>query len=407
MSKNRKPKGQPLTLRQMEQQRKKDFRQKLLLVAKASGTEDGCRYMTPEDIDEMYRLRFRSVRIEPASSDIPSRLLKEIRYMLDKFLADHKFRFTEGGEEISYKDYLSAGRALVYYLSTGDRQKYPTILHEKFARLIQAVDEDHKPTEMIHHVSGLLCLYISRINRRLYWLDHHMEFKDGHLYDCLYMHTENPVKKPVAVRNVVRTVFRVGWTFASHGMEWSVVRMGDLGIPTTKPDRMVDVYIQSHALVRLKERVDCEASSMLHFHLFWAFKDLKVAKLGTQSLIEFRLHQKKVGYFVFDIVDNILVVKTFLFLTMDGTPEGDNLRETLGLQAIDKQYLGIDRLSTFVASDIKDNQEVKEHFVQAGCTDLFGLKKQEYNLQQEMKKAGTIASYLRRPEAIEETLMQA
>ncbi len=407
MSKNRKPKKQSLTHRQMEQQRKKEFKQKLLLIARASGAEDGFRYITQEDVDAMYALRFRSVRIEPASSDIPSRLLKEIRYMLDKFLADHKFRIIEGGEEVSYKDYLAAGRALVYYLTIGEKGKYPTILHEKFDRLIEAVDEDHKPTDMISYIGGLLCMYISRINRRLYWLDHHMEFKDGLLYDCLYMHTENPEKLNVSVRNGLRTVYRVGWTFTSHGMEWSTVRKGDLCIPTASPDRMLDVYIQSHALIRLKERVDCEASSMLHFHLFWALKELKIEKLGTQSLIEFRLYQKKVGYLVFDLAGNIMVIKTFLFLTMDGTPEGDHLREKLGLQAIDKRYLEIDRLSTFIGSDIKDNQELKEHFEQAGCTDLFKLERQEYNVKKGMKKAGTIASYLKRPEETEASLMLA
>jgi hypothetical protein len=69
----------------------------------------------------------------------------------------------------------------------------------------------------------------------------------------------------------------------------------------------------------------------------------------------------------------VLLLKTFLFITCDGTPEGDKLRKILGLSKWDKKYLAIDRLSSFLNSDIQENAGLCEIFKEADCGQLLSI----------------------------------
>jgi hypothetical protein len=46
----------------------------------------------------------------------------------------------------------------------------------------------------------------------------------------------------------------------------------------------------------------------------------------------------KIGYFVVEPVNDMLVIKTFLFITHNCTPEGDKLKELTGLGKSDISY---------------------------------------------------------------------
>ena len=81
------------------------------------------------------------------------------------------------------------------------------------------------------------------------------------------------------------------------------------------------------------------------------------------------------GYFRGDIIEGRIILRTFLFITNNGTPEGDRLLANTGLKKEDKNYLAIDKISTFIKSDIDTNQRVKEIFVNAGCGSIFEIDK--------------------------------
>lgn len=74
----------------------------------------------------------------------------------------------------------------------------------------------------------------------------------------------------------------------------------------------------------------------------------------------FRIQQEKAGCFTTRIVEGKIILTTFLFLTNNSTPEGDALYNNKGITRNDKSYLAIDKLSSFVNSDIKTNERVKK-----------------------------------------------
>jgi hypothetical protein len=83
--------------------------------------------------------------------------------------------------------------------------------------------------------------------------------------------------------------------------------------------------------------------------------------------------QSRVGYFVADVVEGKLLLRTFLFITNEGTPEARKLAEISGLCKLDVKYWKIDKLSTFLKSDIVLKPEIKKIFMDAGCGGLFNL----------------------------------
>jgi hypothetical protein len=88
-----------------------------------------------------------------------------------------------------------------------------------------------------------------------------------------------------------------------------------------------------------------------------------------------RLDGCKIGYLLFTLCENMLIGRTFLFLTQSGCPEGQTKNERFGIGAYEKEYLKIDRLAMFLQSDILYDKSIAAMLTECGCVDLVKLKK--------------------------------
>jgi hypothetical protein len=142
------------------------------------------------------------------------------------------------------------------------------------------------------------------------------------------------------------------------------------------PDLPIRVYIQQHAIERLMERTYCPFPHWIHAYLIDALETPNVIRLqDDRFLIEYRMVGIKIGYFLATLVDGELLIRTFLFVTHNGTPEGRKLEESTGLQKEDKKYLSIDNLRALANSDIEQNVIVHKLFLNAGLGSLLELCK--------------------------------
>jgi hypothetical protein len=140
--------------------------------------------------------------------------------------------------------------------------------------------------------------------------------------------------------------------------------------------------------------MDGLVTGFLHYSIFDSFQNIKVCKNKKGDLLfEYRFFGKKTGYFKGDIIDGKLILRTFLFLTNNGTPEGEKLHDNTGIEKQDKIYLTIDKLSTFINSDIADNPKLKNIFIKAGCSSIFEIDKSLYMPPTEEKEK-TIAAFI-------------
>jgi hypothetical protein len=71
------------------------------------------------------------------------------------------------------------------------------------------------------------------------------------------------------------------------------------------------------------------------------------------------------------------------------------LKENTGLNKVDIKYLNIDKLRTFINSDIVKNERIKNIFIDAGCGGLFDLKFDEPDAYKgNVKLAEEMSKYL-------------
>ena len=144
------------------------------------------------------------------------------------------------------------------------------------------------------------------------------------------------------------------------------------------------LYISTHTLARLRERLNI-TPGIMHQILLLSFLEPKINHRwnGDKSHVEFRLAGEKVGYLVVELHGSILMIHTFLFLTNNGTYEGEKLGRLLSVVKEDKKYLEIDTLPAFNAYHIDQNEKLSKLFIEAGCGSLLKLGNlQEFTINQ-------------------------
>lgn len=135
------------------------------------------------------------------------------------------------------------------------------------------------------------------------------------------------------------------------------------------------VYAQAHVFHQLEARLDLPwLADLLHYHLGLSLRAPKIIPVGADEyLVEFRVNRHEVGYLVAVRMGEMVVVKTFLLITMLGTPEGDRLGSKLGVQPADLRTLDLNRLSTYFNSDVRTDPVLTRLLREAGCGDVFAV----------------------------------
>jgi hypothetical protein len=206
---------------------------------------------------------------------------------------------------------------------------------------------------------------------------------DGRISHYIYFRQHRPEKKRIRLPNgEVRLAVRLTIVIPL-GIEWPEVFSinlppSDFGKKGVNAQKELPVYITAHALNRIEERLGCASQGFTQFEIFRNLFECR-NKLRTikpalgKLLVEYQLYDKKVGYLVISIPKNVILIHTFLLITSNSTPEGALLRKQLGFGKLDKAYLGIDKLQTFVHSDIFQYEDTRQLFINAGCESLIEL----------------------------------
>lgn len=153
--------------------------------------------------------------------------------------------------------------------------------------------------------------------------------------------------------------------------DWPLLRPSELGFEDMDDSVAMPLYAQQHALNRFEERTSFPSGYVQAFltNLF-AHGTPRFQFFGGRSLLECYIGKHKVGYFVITPHDGKWIVRTFLFLTNDGTPEGRRLAELTDWQRMDRKHLMVDRMDAFLAYDISGDAGLRKLFVKAGCGSL-------------------------------------
>lgn len=356
--------------------------------------------------DRLYRIRFHPGRVITIG-EIPSAVVKEVKWFILNLLKVEKLPFTLDGQllDISLYEYFTTGLTVITYAMNLKEHEYDQAMEVKqlLEPAIQALGSDDMYQKALHlyfSVMNTAALTCSDLRESLYTVRHALKNNMGGIpgvYYCAVIHRFHTEQVGVTLDDKTRPALRLGWALPEPEAHLKFIEVDPqkTGLKGTKP---LGVFIQSHAFDRLQERIDGFDPGLLHFNLYDTFLNPKIHRDDNGRLLfEYRIFGNKVGYFRGDLADGRIILRTFLFLTNNGTPEGKKLHKNTGLMKEDKMFLAIDKLSTFVTSDIVKNEHIRDIFIKAGCESILGINKglslfpEDYKEQQ---LAGLIGSYL-------------
>jgi len=177
--------------------------------------------------------------------------------------------------------------------------------------------------------------------------------------------------------------------------QWVHFNPAQFGITHISDTRAKPLFIQHHALNRFEERTySPKGYVQIYLAKTFIYGTPDVIVYRGQVLIACHCARHKVGYFLVSYHGDKWVIRTFLFLTNEGTPEGTKLKEIVGLEKEDAKYLMIDRVTAFLDYDIEHDQRLRDLFETAGCGSLFNYIKLFVRPEDNVKNSASIANYL-------------
>lgn len=372
---NNKIQENPLKL---QAKHKRDYLSRLNMVCDNLVGRGWFELIPAVDLDSIYEKRYPSLTVNRApDATIDVNRWQIYRKTLSELLGAPAFDVTE--QSIPLKTMLSEGLTLIHFLSMMAEKRFPR------SEELRAV---FKP--FLITTNGYYSYIADQFAFLLFLMDVRSgNFQDGFLHadrtqtnigkvpatpNTIIVHLYKPIISNVTIKGSKREVVAVN-RFVPKGISLQVkFRPSAIGLQSAADDPL-PVYIQRHALHRLDERLGLKANNV-HSHLFFSLYEQPVNYvLGNScTLIEFNMYEYKVGYLLTTMHDDKLVIRSFLFLTNDGTPEGRKLRALTGLTKIDKKYLDIDKLTTFTAYRIHEDAQLDAIFREAGCGSLLDAR---------------------------------
>jgi hypothetical protein len=376
------------------------FRIATMRYLTAMGIPDLFKAMHKEDIEAYYRTRIGTVRLIPEPGiKFQRRTLNMMRDLLSAFLKQTIIK--EKGGSFTLEDHVTAGLALA-----GSVSRFEDTRHESTRNAIKLLapivnyytDKRKEPARQLKDMVSIIQSYFSRINGTMYYLTKSNYYKvrerdNKFCYSIAYeLHQVKAVIRNIMIDGKPRPVYKAGWPRYSEGIIWKTISEKDLGIDGEKT---MDLYIQSHAFIRLRERIDTLDHFCLNLTLSNTLDKKEITiQPGGKALLAYYALEHKLGYFVLDILEDLVVIKTFLFITNTGCPEGDRLDSELNVGKFEKEYVGIDKLSTFVQSDLMKNEKVLSVFEKVGLGYLKDFDSSFFN-SKKIQKKGYAADFLR------------
>ncbi|HNO77024.1 MAG TPA: hypothetical protein PKN33_03105 [Phycisphaerae bacterium] len=165
--------------------------------------------------------------------------------------------------------------------------------------------------------------------------------------------------------------YRVGIPLVGRDFQW--LRWDPRALGLKRPAGEHPVLLTSHALRQYEKRVPFyRDSDPIHDSIMLSlYEPIVVSPSNDRLMVAHEIWDRRFGYWCFRFDGQQFVADTFLFLTMDGTPEGDRLRKHLKLERADRERLMLDTLDSFLASDIRNDNELVLILTNCGCGHLF------------------------------------
>ncbi|MDR1591468.1 MAG: hypothetical protein LBS16_01080 [Prevotellaceae bacterium] len=286
-----------------------------------------------------------------------------LRYVQESLMTNLRQTYFHEETKVTWMEIVTVGQTLLL-MSMAD----PFLIllspsqRETMKRLNKIFENIYFEMEkMIAATIKISLMTLSQPNFRIYGQSRleMMPVNSDRFLQAIYIRVHESRSIRFKYHNRERTAFRIALgQFLSVPYMGATIAMSQI-YPEIEHDRQLNIYIQSHAIHRFKERIDTIYPIMRNN--FFCLSLMMVQQVvrgpdGTQLITCVTSTEngvKTIGYFVFTIDGNNLFVLTLLPLLGQDSPEGRILYKRLHLSTADLKYLGMDKLSFFYEVDIE------------------------------------------------------
>lgn len=391
MSKDRKKK---LANQQAKQQlkeninkQKREYYAKLFTTAQKLGIEKAVRKLVTDEERFFFRTRLVGFRFKNKDKKpLPIPAQKQMQKNIYNFIGEHTLYDYPNGQKVSLLEILETLYFLGLYLlaKTNDEFELPE-KYQDFKEFFDFWQDNYG--QWRDHLEIILYFISATLSSPVhgYWVFKLTDFfgcpsypiqlgKPMVTYIDLEYQSNKGEKYKLRSKGDTRTLYRLyHYSFQS---ELTPCLLPPKLFNQPK-ETQIPVLLLSHAERRINERLDALWERVRYQIVAESIQNAtKLVQYNKNTLLIPIYYKKiKVGYVVcFNHKNQHLIIKTFLFITCKGTPEGDKLARFTGLSKEDEIYLNIDRMSTFVHNQLSDNEELYAIFEQVGLSHLDNLK---------------------------------
>ena len=332
---------------------------------------------------------------------IYSRVMNEYMY---RYLRSTAYGDVEGYTNM---DYYLVGRPFdvnikIFFAESS----LPSDQEEMLRPVLEAIDSDEikeKHQKMIsfleRQIVHITNIY-SRVNFRYYYVleEFSNNVRVNIFYTFFYVYSVEGERKVFEIDRISRVGIRLGVFKYGASTTWIDIERGKINGTDSK--ELLPVYVQGHVLQRMKERMNISAGYR-NISIFHSFKFEERLKLesdihGRKIIPAYDHLGVKIGYFPFSIIDNCVILLSFLPLTATSVKEGNALQTLLNLQKKDISYWGMDKLRFFLENDLESIPVLKNAMQEAGIWHLTEIRTtdNEYMLPEEKKVNKLLEKYL-------------
>jgi len=352
-------------------------------------------------------------------SKVPNVYIREMNKYLSIFL--RKTLYTDNDFGYTFADYHLVGMGFdTIARNVFDDITELTLKDKELLRSTVPIARSEKilgiRTEMlgVQNMQVNLILNIcSKINFRYYYYKQELkvDYSKAMMLDCYYIYAQEREEKTFKIDNLNRTGIRLGIIHQENCVTWASIKQDQ--IFNVRSDDSLPVYVQKHALIRMKERIDISTAyrntifmaTFVRQIQFKASIKEQLKKVKSQEDADFIKYLTKyygirtavngqklipafdhfgltIGYFPFTVLDGCVVILSFLPLLSPITPEGKALQEILKLDKQDVTYWGMDKLRFFLETDFDRVPILMHALAAAGALHLATIRLPEevYNM---------------------------
>ncbi|MCT4648595.1 MAG: hypothetical protein N4A74_26640 [Carboxylicivirga sp.] len=365
-----------------------------------AGCEGAWHELTKAEKEVIFgaRLHMSNLKRDVNNPDISKEVLDDYGGMVKYFYEHCSVKIDDVKGDILCKYFIGAVRmmACIGALSV-KRKEYLEERFKRFKNILKA--NSHIGLDMLLQQLQMMLAMNNRFDENMYVIDLDFCYRRVDVPGLYFTQTIRKIAPRISSLKMFgcqRPVFQVGFVQIGGGVKWRYVPARWLGEHYNGDKTHLPICLQSHAIKRYYERNDGYHQRLNNFFLFMSFKNEEDFCFDRNRLfIAIKIRQIKVGYFVGDVIGNRVIMRTFLFVTHQGTPEGKKLSSISGLSKADMSYWRIDRLSAFLDGSLEKEDYIKGLFERAGLSDLFKLR--DLSFEKEMTTsvdAGSLVEFI-------------